>query len=160
MAEDALFQAAAIGLVCGEWSTLEYNLSIVIWRLLGLDPDTGKIVTGGLDLLPRVNMAINLARHVKQNRATIAALERARKTVQDGLDARRNQAVHGVHFAEDDGSTTVEVHRGKGGRNPVTITGDAYSNLADEIRAVRKQLQTDLHAAGFVALPAPRAIAK
>lgn len=159
MDSESLLQAAEVGVICLEWSALEYYFAIVIWRLLGLDPPTGKIVTGGLGLLPRVNMAVALARHLKCNRQTIAAMVQARKAIQDGLDIRRNQAVHGVHFAEDDGTTTVETHRGKGGRDPVPITSDDYHRLAAEIRAVRKRLQTDLHDAGFEGLPAPKYIA-
>jgi hypothetical protein len=87
-----------IGNICAQWSELEYLFATTIWVLLKLDMDTGKIVTGGLDMLPRANMAINLARHRQAPKEILDALLTARKAIQDGLDIRRNRAVHGVQF--------------------------------------------------------------
>jgi hypothetical protein len=68
-----------IGFICVAWAELENKFSQTIWATLRVDIETGKIITGGLDMVPRANMAINLARHKKAPRYIIKALERARK---------------------------------------------------------------------------------
>ena len=52
-------------------------------------------MTGGLNMLPAINVAVGLARHRKAGQPLLGALQRTRKSLQDGLDARRNLAVHG-----------------------------------------------------------------
>jgi hypothetical protein len=123
---------ACVGRVCIEWATLEYHLANAIWFLVDLDKPTGRIVTGGLDMLPRLNMAINLARHKRADKLLISALVDAREAIQGGLDTRRNRAVHGLQFT-DGGVYTVEVHRGKGGRDRQDLTTAELESLGEEI---------------------------
>jgi hypothetical protein len=120
------------------------------------DTETGKIVTGGLDILPRFNMAIALARHQKRPRKLIAALATARKSIQDGLDMKRNRAIHGLHF-EEGGFTRVEMFRGKGADVITTASSAEYARIAEEIRDVRHQLQRGVGDAGYDWLPMPSA---
>lgn len=130
-----------VGNICAQWSNLEYQFAHVIWVLLALDMDTGAIVTGGLDMLPRANMAINLARHLQAPRELITALEKARKQIQDGLDVRRNRAVHGVQFYHEGGDDLyVEVHRGKGGRGRKLLPDQELADLGREIHNVSFEL--------------------
>ena len=65
LANRTLRSLVQIGNIAAQWSHLEYKLAQTIWILLGLEEGTGKIVTGGLDMLPRINMAINLSRHLR-----------------------------------------------------------------------------------------------
>ena len=88
-------------------------------------------------------MAINLARHLKAPKPVILALEKTRKTIQDGLDMRRNRAIHGVQFLEG-GNLLVEVHRGKGGRERKPLTEDELNSLGQEIYAATNELRTVL----------------
>lgn len=98
---------ATIGALCLQQSLLEYNLARIIWELLDFDPDTGAIVTGGLDLRPRLNMAILLARHKKAPRQVCNALVKLRDELRETeLLERRNRAVHGVHVLIDEGRST------------------------------------------------------
>ena len=155
--KDTLQQALAIGRICMEWSTLEYNIAILIWVMLKLPTaEVGKIVTGGLDILPRLNMAIALSTELRMPIGLTKALITTRKNIQDGLDVRRNMAVHGIHFLEDDGSTTVEVHRGKNRKMVMPIAGDDYMRLSEEIRDIRVSLQRQVRKAGLDCLPQPR----
>ncbi|HYX46852.1 MAG TPA: hypothetical protein VE820_08540 [Sphingomicrobium sp.] len=101
-------------MVCIQWSNLEFQIAHAIWWMLNLDADSGKIVTGGLDMGPRVNMAINLARHIRVDRKVTQALETARAALQDGLDKRRNRAVHGVHLTTNDEGEAMVVLRPAG----------------------------------------------
>lgn len=57
---------------------------------------------GGLDMLPRVNMALKLARYAKWPQRMVKRIDNIRKELQgpqgcNGLSERRNQLVHGVH---------------------------------------------------------------
>jgi hypothetical protein len=131
---------ANIGLICVQWSAIEYTVSIIIWSLLNLEPQVGMIMTGGLDMLPKLNVAINLARHLKTDRAIISGLVAARKSIQDGLDTRRNRAVHGVQFSEPGGGYAVEVHRGPGARTRIPGDNQEFVALSDELHLVRLAL--------------------
>lgn len=134
----------ATGNVCHQWSYLEYLLSKAIWHLLGLDKKTGMIVTGGMDILPRVNMAIALATHLKANPSLLQALKDTRTAIQgrrktDGLQYQRNRIVHGVYSSNKEAmEPSVETHRGAGSRQREPI------NLAEI-----QQAGTDIHAEAF-----------
>lgn len=142
---------SAIGNICRQWSYLEYLFSIVIWRLLNLDRDTGVIVTGGLDIIPRANMAINLSQHLKADRQLLNVMIAARKSIQDDLSAPRNRAVHGVYSLNStQPEMFVEVHRGKGGRDKQPIRSESLRSLAAEITAVSTDLREAMAAAGIV----------
>ncbi|MFI4933857.1 MAG: hypothetical protein ACHP7N_04515 [Caulobacterales bacterium] len=113
--EDALRRASLIGSICVHWSAIEGYVALTIWEMLGVRAETGKILTGGLDMLPRLNMAILLARHLKAGKKIERALVALRKEIQDGLDQRRNVAVHGLNYVIE-GKVLVEMHRGRGDR--------------------------------------------
>jgi hypothetical protein len=138
-----------------QWSNVEYQVAQTIWLILGLDVETGKIVTGGLDMLPRLNMAINLARHRKAPVELTSQLVKTRASIQDKLDVRRNRAVHGVNsWFPGDATVHVEVHRGKGGRERKPLPEDDLRQLGQEIHRVGKELNTVLLRAKKGALPA------
>lgn len=62
--------------------------------------DKVHIIFGGLDMQPRVNMALILAREAKWPQPLLKRIEAVRHALQrDGekLAERRNQVVHGVH---------------------------------------------------------------
>ena len=131
-----------IGNICFQWAYLEYLIALTIWSLLHIDPDTGKIVTGGLDIRPRLNMAINLARELQAPKGAIDALLLTREALDKGLDQRRNTAVHGHRIAHpnDPAAELVEVHRGKGARKRRPQTNADLTQLGKDI----KQLADDL----------------
>jgi hypothetical protein len=131
--KDARDRAALIGRICMTWSALEMTVAHLIWTLLELDDETGKIVTGGLNMLPSINIAINVARKRKAGQTLLKALLSTRKAIQDGLDARRNLAVHGVNTLHGDGKWLVEMHRK--GRPPSEFPVADLEALADELLA-------------------------
>lgn len=129
------------GQVCNKWAYLEYLLSNVIWWMLKLDKPTGMIVTGGLDMLPRLNMAINLGRHLKVDRKLITVLIELRGALQNDLIDRRNLIVHGVRSSWDgDDEVHAEVHRGKGARVPQRLDVDHLISVSLELGALQKKL--------------------
>jgi hypothetical protein len=128
-----------------QWSNLEYQIAHCIWWMLRLMPETGKIVTGGLDMLPRLNMAINLARHLNAPKPLLDQLIATRAAIQDGLDIRRNKAVHGVHFRVGDDEPLVEVHRGKGDRKAKPFPVSELASLGSELNKLSSALSSLLY---------------
>jgi hypothetical protein len=133
-----------VGTICKHWARIEYLFALTIWQMLNLDAETGKIVTGGLDMLPRVNIAINLARHTQQPKPVIKVLESARSAIQDKLDARRNRAVHGVVFLDENFAYETEVHRGRGNRQRQPLPTAELDSLCSDLLTVIIKLQTEL----------------
>lgn len=138
MSQDLETRMIHIGNICGQWASVEYVLSILIWQLLKVDSETGKILTGGLDMMPKLNMAITLGNHLRAPRALVQSVIVARSAIQCGIDVRRNQAVHGVSFliSESPFSVGVEVHRGKGRRQKEIVTNDQLHDLATELSQI------------------------
>lgn len=125
---------AKVGYICGVWANFEAIVAFAIWYMLKLDMETGKIVTGGLDMRPRANMAVTLARHLKAPAELTQALIDARKALDDGLEKRRNLVVHGTQSLMEDPSLGIEfvMHRGKN-RGPQIFTDAALDQLTNDL---------------------------
>jgi len=136
---------------------LEYLYALAIWQLLHLDSETGKIVTGGTDMQPRIKLALGLAKHLNAPRSVIKALEGARDAIRvEKLDERRNKAVHGVRFQgeeSDSEAILIEVHRGAGGRMRHEQTNTELVAIGKELKAIHDQLLRQLKDAGVLATP-------
>jgi hypothetical protein len=141
---------AHIGGVCLQWSYLEYIIAAIIWKQLNLDISVGKIVTGGMDILPRLNMAINLCRELKTDKRVERALIEARKSLQDKLIEQRNMVVHGQHWLLTGEKPVVEVQRGKGTRQPTPFTDNEIYQLVENIAAVSNRIGQALMESGFI----------
>jgi hypothetical protein len=108
-----------IGNICVQWSHLEYELALAIWLMLRLHDDIGKIVTASLDAKQRATMAFALAEKTKAPRSYRDVMKSALSDIRRDLLHRRNEAVHAVHFLPYTSDTAkVEMHRGRGGREP------------------------------------------
>jgi len=83
--------------------------------MLRVDRETGVILTGGLSISARIGVAIKLAEHLASPQSAILALKAAQKSLNRGLEDRRNQVVHGsrVFDPNDPAVDLVETHRGK-----------------------------------------------
>ena len=96
--DDTSAVMACIGYVCVQWSMLEQTILNFIGVVEKMQPEECYIAFGTLDIRPRLNMAIKLARYHNVKVSLIVRLEKIRKTIKvKKLDDRRNQAVHGVH---------------------------------------------------------------
>jgi len=144
-----------IGNICWQWAHLEYLIALAIWAMLRIDHETGKVVTGGLDIKPRVNMAINLGHHLRAPKEAIQALIDVRTALDDDLITKRNRAVHGHRLLDPDDPTAdlVEVHRGKGDRKRSPQTNQDLRALGIHVKAVADALKEKLDSSGvyFVA---------
>lgn len=124
---------ATIGHVCLQWAQLEMALLAVIYAIESIPPEKGELIYGGLDMIPRVNMAIRLAGHDKQPLHVLKRLRAVRKALQDGLSDRRNQVVHGAHHDLANGSVTLTMVRWRGDKRQKVFTALDIGALAEEI---------------------------
>jgi hypothetical protein len=141
---------AHIGSLCLQWSYLEYIIAAIIWKQLNFDMPVGKIVTGGLDMLPRLNMAINLCRELKTDSRIERGLVAARKALQSGLQDDRNMVVHGQHWLITGNAPSIEVQHGKGTRQPKIFTDQDIYKLVEDIAAVSNEIGRVLVLTGFI----------
>lgn len=98
---------------------------------------------GGLDMLPRLNMAINLAREAKWNRNLVHRIEAMRKEIQNSLLDKRNMFVHGVHKAgPKPGETILTMVRWKGDKRDQTVTLLDALDLANRLAKLAGEAQS------------------
>lgn len=145
-----------IGNVCHQWAHLELSIAVVIWQLLGVDEETGRLLTGGLDIQPRVNKAIALAEHLNAPPQLKKALRQTRTALQDGLDERRNQAVHGARFTDHSSpldSQLFVMHRGKNAGKPIPVSNADLEKLGRDIFAAHKPLMEAMRSCGVLQAP-------
>lgn len=139
---------AAIGHVCLQWSRLEMAVHGLLITIEPMEWEKGAIIFGGLDLQPRVNLAIQLARYHKIPVRLIKRIEEIRSALQKGgLADRRNQVVHGAHRDMADSGTTLTMLRWKGDRRSQTLSAQEISEIANEAYAlgdVAWQLMDDI----------------
>ena len=122
-----------IGEVCLQWARLEMTLIGLICQIEPLETEKAFIIFGGLDIQPRVNMAINLARHNKVPPSIIKRIVGVRTKLQNGLMDRRNQVVHGAHRKIIGAETTLTMVRWKGDKRDKKLHAADIAALAKEI---------------------------
>lgn len=122
-----------IGDVCLQWSRLEMALIGLICQIEPIDIEKAFIIFGGLDIQPRVNMAINLGRHNKLPPAILKRIGAVRTKLQNGLAERRNQVVHGAHREIVGAHTTLTMVRWKGAKRNKTLHATDIAALSAEI---------------------------
>jgi len=127
---------AAIGNVCLQWSRLEMIVLGLICTIEPIDLEKGYIMFGGLDILPRVNMAINLARHNKYPPQILKRIIAVRDELQGGITDARNQVVHGAHKDMQGAETTLTMVRWKGNKRHKRTSAGEIATLAIQIRDI------------------------
>lgn len=146
-----------IGNICIQWSHLEFLAAIAIWSMLRIDEKTGKIITGGLDLLPRLKMAHQLAVHLNAPMQARNSFKAAKQAVQHRLLDRRNLVIHGHRLSEKGNPwvETFEVHRGKNSGTKQPLSNSDIAQIGKDIAAVHKALHQALRESGLLdAVPA------
>ena len=98
-----------------------------------MEVEKAYIIFGGLDIQPRLNMAINLADHNGLPRSAIKRVRAVRKQIQGDLSDRRNQVVHGAHRDIDGPETTLTMVRLKGEKREKRLSATDIAALAAEI---------------------------
>jgi len=145
---------ASIGHVCLQWALLEMTILAVLDALEDMPHERGAIVWGGLDMLPRFHMAINLAQFHKAPHAIPLELRAIRKALQDGIADGRNQAVHGAH--KDSGvldSVQLTMVRWPEPRRTQTVTLEDMFKLSEDIHALQRRCYAVFEAIGAWKFP-------
>ena len=128
---------AAIGHVCLQWSRLEMTVFGLLVTIELVELEKGAILFGGLDLLPRLNLAISLARANKVPIRLIKRIEEVRRAIQKGgLAERRNQVVHGAHKDMAEFETTLTMVRWSGEKRTKRFTAKSINEVAIEAYAL------------------------
>ncbi|NRD88778.1 hypothetical protein C8024_03880 [Sphingopyxis sp. BSNA05] len=99
----------SIGYICVQWALLEYLVLHSIFAIVDMDEKQGDILFGGLDMQPRLNTALNLAKHHEAPEQITDQIKSIRKAIQGGLSDKRNMAIHGVH-ADSETPDSVKLH--------------------------------------------------
>jgi hypothetical protein len=132
-----------VGIICTQWSYLEYLLANAIWWLLTLDKSTSTIVTGGLDINSRISMALGLAKHLDKSQELTSLLENTKKDLSGAkkLIVRRNRAVHDIFSSRpSDSVVMIEMHREKTKRNREPYPLSELMSLRNDLTDLTKRL--------------------
>ena len=122
-----------IGDVCLQWARLEMTMIALICQIEPMETEKAYIIFGGLDIVPRANMAINLARYNKLPTSLVKRITAIRKALQGGLDKRRNQVVHGAHRETQGAEVTLTMVRWQGEKRHQKLSSQDISLLAKDV---------------------------
>jgi len=136
-------RATLVGHICTQYSFLDYLISNILWSFLNLDKEAGMIVTGNMDIRPKIDMAISLSIHFKKIDDVRSTLQKIKNnsSKDNGFISKRNQIIHGIHSSRDNDPTVmVEAHRKKGHRQRQPMTVEYIEETHLEIASVNKEL--------------------
>ena len=120
---DHLKVMAGIGGVCVQWALLEHIVLGMIATSEGISLDRAYLMFGSLDMTPRLNMAILLARDAKTPESMVKRIIAVRTTLREKkLADGRNQAVHGVHKDAQSDSVKLTMPRWSGEKRTQVVT--------------------------------------
>jgi len=145
---------AQVGNICRQWANIELHIALAIWCMMGIDSESGAILTGGLNMSSRVVVAIKLAKHLDAPSIAIEVLKATQKALDNDLEERRNQAIHGVTFLHPNEPSTeiFEMHRGKR-KGRQLLTNKDLNKLSNELAALGITLHRELTRAGIFTNP-------
>lgn len=149
--EDIKEHLMQVGLVCIQWSHLEWLLELMHWWLLGLlnAPTEGRLITSGpsIDAMARrVSGLSHLKISNEADRAQLATIEARIKAVVD----ERNLAVHGTRSEHPEVGVTASVARGKYKNEPQKLPLVRLRSLNTEIGAIISALEPLLVRYGII----------
>ena len=145
---------AGMGVVCVQWALLEHMVLAIISATENMPLDKVYIMFGGLDMLPRINMALRLSREAKWPAALTKRIEEIRVGVQGksgrhGLQERRNQLIHGVHKAsEKPHSVSLTMVRWQGPKRTQDVSVTEVYELASQLGALAQEASSIFDAYG------------
>ena len=125
----------SIGHLCLQWALLEQSVLYIIFAIEDVSHSKGDIIYGGLDLRPRLNTAILLARYHKYPKHLIKRIVLIRDAIsKEKLDKKRNTVVHGVQKkGENEGETIFYMPRLSGELKSTTLTGKDIVLLGNRV---------------------------
>lgn len=136
-------RAILTGLICTQYSYFDYLISNIIWNALGVEKEVGMIVTGGIDIRPKIEMSILLLDHFDNNSKIRDLLQQFKNNASkpNGFISKRNIIVHGIYSSrERDPKVMVEAHRKIAHRVRREITIEYIKECHDSIVQANKDL--------------------
>jgi len=136
-------RAKLTGHICTQYSYFDYLISNVIWSVLGIEKDVGMIVTGSMDIKPKIEMAISLLDHLKVEQEIRPTLQKFKNnsSKENGFISKRNKIIHGIFSSRDNDPTImVEAHRKKSHRERHEIGLEYIQQCHDEIVGANHEL--------------------
>lgn len=135
-----------------QYSYLDYLISKFIWALLEIEKPAGVILTGGMDIRPKLDIAIELAEHFNKFEKIRALLKKLKNRGDNpnGFIQSRNIIVHGIYSSRDgDPTVMIESHRSKRLREKKPIKIEFLQKTLDEITKSAKDLCGLMQAEGL-----------
>lgn len=110
----------------------------VIGAFEGQETEETWLRYGGLDLLPRINLAIRLAEKPGKPAHFAKRIRSARRKLQgrQGLSEKRNEVVHGAHRSLDGQTATLTMTRYPEGNREIQVDPFSLNSLSREIHAL------------------------
>ena len=141
---------AGIGGVCVQWALLEHLVLGMIATNEGIALDRAYLMFGSLDMKPRLDMAILLAKDAKTPVPMVKRIIAVRTALRDEkLTDGRNQAVHGVHKDAQSDSVKLTMPRWSGEKRTQIVTvmdlfriSSRLSELGNEIWSIGEDVHT------------------
>jgi len=94
----------AMGLITVNFSLLENTIAFIIWLLLGLDQQTGQIITSELSFRRLLELFSSLCRNKKNDKVTLEKLKTLLKRIEHA-EQERNKIIHSMWTAGNDEET-------------------------------------------------------
>jgi len=128
--------ANLIGHMSFQYSYLDYLISNIVWSSLELKKDVGVIITGSLDIYPKLDMAISLLEELDNYPNLLSSLKSLKNRMQktNSFVTKRNLYIHGVFSSRDkDSIVMIESHRNKKNRKKKPIEQTDIQQTLNEI---------------------------
>ncbi|MFM5465820.1 hypothetical protein [Aeromonas simiae] len=145
-------RAKLTGYICTQYSYFDYLVSNVIWHILKIDKPVGMIVTGAMDIRPKIEMAISLLEHHDIENEIRSTLQKFKNNAskENGFISKRNKIVHGIFSSrEGDSAVMVEAHRKKSHRERHEMDVEYIQQCYGEIVAANNELVPLLESRGI-----------
>ena len=131
------------GHICTQYAYFDHLISNIIWHLLSIEKDLGIIVTGNMEIRPKIEMAIEISDYKNEFPYLRKALQSLKNSgnKSSGFISKRNVIVHGIFFTRDnDPKVMVEAHRKKSLRKRQELTIEYYTSTLQEISDANNKL--------------------
>jgi len=132
-------QIEVTGSIFAQYVYFDYLVSSVIWHLLNLKKDLGMMITGNLDIQPKIDMAIEIAIY----KGELADIQKKLTTFKnstvdcESIFSKRNQIVQGLSFDFGDG---IERDSNNPPKKSTELSIEYYDKVHDEICEVNNDM--------------------
>ena len=131
------------GYICTQYAHFDYLISNIIWHVLDMEKGIGVIITGSMEIRPKIDMAIELLDYKEifpEIRKKLQSIKNSASS-SNGFISKRNVIVHGIFSSkEGDPKVMVESHRKKSMRGRQELKLSYYHETHEDIIKANKAL--------------------